>query len=418
MAQEDCLCQSSNLLPCLKQQHLMKDYYMPHRIANDPMYSDKVIYTENITVFKMDDDIPKLMPSNEWFNVDVITCAAPNLRNVDNINEDKLFSLFCRRIDAVLNTALSHKVDTVILGAWGCGAFKNSPEIVAKDFKKIIDEKYQTAFRNIVFAIKNSNSNNFEMFKSVLDFTPKNIKCDNDQNCFAVKEELTGATEYVCEKCGLTTSTMVIPPPECYRDLKQYIGSTLNGKKITKEWFKESPENINSNLKDEEMTDDFQKKKFCHKCGAQLKLNDKFCMKCGTKVIAVESKQPMEESEEKEIEPIADVDDIPEIIDNRYKLIRQIGKGASATVYLAQDIKLNRVCAVKIVGKNTYSNKMAAQESLDEVNKMKLLAHISIPQLYDIYDDDDRLCIVMEFIDGQNLNEIIKSQKIHLMNIQ
>lgn len=118
MAQEDCLCQSSNLLPCLKQQHLMKDYYMPHRIANDPMYSDKVIYTENITVFKMDDDIPKLMPSNEWFNVDVITCAAPNLRNVDNINEDKLFSLFCRRIDAVLNTALSHKVDTVILGAW------------------------------------------------------------------------------------------------------------------------------------------------------------------------------------------------------------------------------------------------------------------------------------------------------------
>lgn len=42
---------------------------------------------------------------------------------------------------------------------------------------------------------------------------------------------------------------------------------------------------------------------------------------------------------------------------------------------------------------------------------MKLLKHISIPQLYDIYDDDERLCIVMEFIKGQNLSDIIKSQK-------
>ncbi len=157
-----------------------------------------------------------------------------------------------------------------------------------------------------------------------------------------------------------------------------------------------------------------QKKKFCHKCGAQLKLNDKFCMKCGTKVITVDqasNKENEKHPKDKMIESKNDNADLEEIIDNRYKLIRQTGKGASAIVYLAQDIKLNRVCAVKIVKKNTYSNKMAAQESLEEVNKMKLLAHISIPQLYDIYDDDDRLCIVMEFIDGQNLSEIIHSQK-------
>lgn len=157
-----------------------------------------------------------------------------------------------------------------------------------------------------------------------------------------------------------------------------------------------------------------QKKKFCHKCGAQLKLNDKFCMKCGTKVITVDqasNKENEKHPKDKKIESKNDNADLEEIIDNRYKLIRQTGKGASAIVYLAQDIKLNRVCAVKIVKKNTYSNKMAAQESLEEVNKMKLLAHISIPQLYDIYDDDDRLCIVMEFIDGQNLSEIIHSQK-------
>lgn len=163
MAQEECLCRSSNLLPCLKQNHLMKNYYMPHRIANDPMYSDKVIYTKNITVFKTDDAVPKLMPSKEWFNVDVITCAAPNLRNIDNL-DDKLFNVLCRRIDLVLNSALQYGTDTIILGAWGCGAFKNPPQLVSKAFKQVIDDNYKYAFKNIVFAIKKSNNNNFGSF--------------------------------------------------------------------------------------------------------------------------------------------------------------------------------------------------------------------------------------------------------------
>lgn len=671
MAQEECLCRSSNLLPCLKQQHLMKDYYMPHRIANNPMYSDKVIYTRSITVFKTDDSIPKLMPSDEWFNVDVITCAAPNLRNVDNFDEDKLSNVLGNRIDMILNSALKYGIDTIILGAWGCGAFKNPPELVAKAFKQVINEKYKCTFKNIVFAIKKSNNNNFEVFKSILDVAAESIKCDNDKHCFVVKEELTGATEYVCKNCGELIGLVSFVDKKEHSCLKEYIGSTLNGEKITKEWFEKSvnikdfkkwqktnkyygktfsilgdsistlegyipeeykaffegdvcktsgvntPEDTwwgkvinffggkllsNSSysgsrvtstnrtfpaaysekrmddlskngvspdviiiyigfndwangvdleqenngccqllfpcniffdaysglvfeLKNEypnaeiicctlnptymssnhlfafpydragihiekynekikqsakcyecnlidlysynksndtidgshpnvdgmntiaslicyAMADDkgkqfidfdncslpitqenieiayvpetSKKKTFCHKCGAQLKLNDKFCMKCGTKVITAERESNKEKencSEDKVIESKNDNADLEEIIDNRYKLIRQTGKGASAIVYLAQDIKLNRVCAVKIVKKNTYSNKMAAQESLEEVNKMKLLAHVSIPQLYDIYDDDDRLCIVMEFIEGQNLNEIIKSQR-------
>ncbi|MBS7359038.1 MAG: TIGR02452 family protein, partial [Oscillospiraceae bacterium] len=160
MAQEECLCRSSNLLPCLKQNHLMRNYYMPHRIANNPMYSDKIVYTPNVTVFKTDDALPVIMPQNQWFNVDVITCAAPNLRNVDSVDNDEVFSLFCNRIELVLNSAASHGVDTIILGAWGCGAFKNSPEIVAKAFKTVIQNGYSHFFKNIVFAIKGSNSNN------------------------------------------------------------------------------------------------------------------------------------------------------------------------------------------------------------------------------------------------------------------
>lgn len=604
MAQEECLCRSSNLLPCLKQNHLMKNYYMPHRIANDPMYSDKVIYTKNITVFKTDDAVPKLMPSKEWFNVDVITCAAPNLRNIDNL-DDKLFNVLCRRIDLVLNSALQYGTDTIILGAWGCGAFKNPPQLVSKAFKQVIDDNYKYAFKNIVFAIKKSNNNNFEVFAKT--FCTESRKINNEKfqdwqknNKYSGKtfsilgDSISTLNGYIpegykafyeggiCRKSGVnspedtwwgkvinffggkllsnssysgsrvTSTKRTFPAAYSEKrmddlskkgvspdviiiymgfndwangvDLEQedngccqllfpcniffdaYSGlvfelkneypnaeiicCTLNptymslnhlfafpydraGIHIEKynEKIKQSAKRYECNLIDlysynksndtidgshpnvdgmntlaslicYAMADDkgkqfidldncllpitqenieiayvpeiSQKKKFCHKCGAQLKLNDKFCMKCGTKVITVDqasNKENEKHPKDKKIESKNDNADLEEIIDNRYKLIRQTGKGASAIVYLAQDIKLNRVCAVKIVKKNTYSNKMAAQESLEEVNKMKLLAHISIPQLYDIYDDDDRLCIVMEFIDGQNLSEIIHSQK-------
>lgn len=608
MAQEECLCRNSNLLPCLKQQYLMKDYYMPHRIANNPMYSDKVIYTENITVIKTDDAVPKLMPSKEWFNVDVITCAAPNLRNVDNFNESDLFNIFCNRIDMILNSALKYEIDTIILGAWGCGAFKNPPQLVAKAFKQVIDDNFKYAFKNIIFAIKKSNNNNYKAFEtaffeyskskeetnfiSVEEFkdwkksnkyccktfsilgdsistlegyipegykaffegdvcktsgvnTPEDtwwgkvinffggkllsnssysgsrvtstnrtfpaaysekriddlskngvspdviiiyigfndwangVKLEQEDNgccqrlfpcniffdaysglVFELKNEYPNA-EIIC--CTLNPTYMssnhlfafpydragihiekynekIKQSAKCYEcnliDLYSYNkpNDTIDGSHPNADGMNTLATLICHALSDENgkqfidienyklpINDDKlkfsefkEKKKFCHKCGAQLKLNDKFCMKCGSKVIAIEQVHKVEKEkipEEKVIQSKIDNSEIEEIIDNRYKLIRQIGKGASAIVYLAQDIKLNRVFAVKIVKKNTYSNKMAAQESLDEVNKMKLLAHISIPQLYDIYDDDDRLCIVMEFIDGLNLNEIIKSQK-------
>jgi len=60
-----------------------------------------------------------------------------------------------------------------------------------------------------------------------------------------------------------------------------------------------------------------------------------------------------------------------------------------------------------MIRKNTYADSIAAEESLNEANKLKFLAHVSIPQLYDIYDDDERLCIVMEYIEGKNLRSIV-----------
>jgi uncharacterized protein (TIGR02452 family) len=56
-------------------------FYQPHRDAHDPIHNDDIIYTPGVTVFKTDTAMPELMPESDWYDVDVITCAAPNLRN-------------------------------------------------------------------------------------------------------------------------------------------------------------------------------------------------------------------------------------------------------------------------------------------------------------------------------------------------
>lgn len=155
MAQEECLCRSSNLYPCLCNNTIFADFYLYHRNLHNYFYTDRLIYTKDVTVFKDDSDIPKLMPENEWFKVDVITCAAPYLVRCQNINEAHLEEIFKTRIKNIFEAALDNGAQVLILGAFGCGAFKNPPEVVARAFNKVIFENdYKTEFKKIVFAIK------------------------------------------------------------------------------------------------------------------------------------------------------------------------------------------------------------------------------------------------------------------------
>lgn len=160
MAQEECLCRSSNLYACLSVSNVCKDYYVYHRELNNSFYSDRLIYTKNVTVFKDDNDVPKMLPKEEWFNVDVITCAAPYLTKLKYTNSTALLSLFKKRIKNIFEAARDNKVDVIILGAFGCGAFKNPPLIVAEAFRQVIcEQNYINAFKLIVFAIKPTGPN-------------------------------------------------------------------------------------------------------------------------------------------------------------------------------------------------------------------------------------------------------------------
>ena len=181
-AQEECLCRCSGLYFCLNSPIIWDGFYKPHRDAHDPIHNDDTIYTPGVTVFKTDTASPQLMNESEWYDVDVITCAAPNLRNQPSnryntgdgnkqvVMKDKdLFALHEKKLRRILEVVLSEGCDTVILGAFGCGAFQNDPEVVALANKNVIKD-YLHAFKNIEFAVYCSprDDRNFKIFERVL----------------------------------------------------------------------------------------------------------------------------------------------------------------------------------------------------------------------------------------------------------
>ena len=118
--------------------------------------------TENlVSITEAKDE--EIMDASDWYDVDVITCAAPNLRVQNNYNgkssynnakkmtNDELLKLHEKRLKRILDTALSEDDETIILGAFGCGAFMNDPQIVAQAAKNVIRE-YLYSFKNIEFA--------------------------------------------------------------------------------------------------------------------------------------------------------------------------------------------------------------------------------------------------------------------------
>ena len=181
-AQEECLCRCSDLYFCLNTQEMWNGFYGPHRNAHDPLHNDDIIYTPDIQVFKTDTANPKLMPEKDWYQVNVITCAAPNLRkkpsNAYNsgdgqkavkIKDKDLLQLHEKRLRRMLDVAVLEGNEVIILGAFGCGAFSNNPEVVARAAKNVIGD-YKHAFKVIEFAVYCSpkDDQNYKVFERVL----------------------------------------------------------------------------------------------------------------------------------------------------------------------------------------------------------------------------------------------------------
>lgn len=174
-AQEECLSRCSTLYANLNIDRFVKEFYIPHRKAKNYLYNDDCIYTPDVTVFKTDSAQPELMKEDSWYNVNVITCAAPNLRAYLRSNErnatidrKEVMEIHLKRGRRILDIAKVNKNEVVILGAFGCGAFCNPPEIVAEAYLELLEE-YKFDFKTVEFAVYCSprDERNYQTFKRI-----------------------------------------------------------------------------------------------------------------------------------------------------------------------------------------------------------------------------------------------------------
>ncbi|MFV0330776.1 MAG: TIGR02452 family protein [Dysgonomonas sp.] len=152
-AQEESLARASALYPT--QMKYFKELYEYNRAQNTYLYSDYMIYSPDVIFFKDDRDDLLAKP----YVLDILTSPAVNIGAMIQNNrldeKDKAEQTMMSRMDKLLSIFVSQEVDNLILGAWGCGVFRNQPEDVAHYFAHYLlnDGKYAKCFKNIIFAV-------------------------------------------------------------------------------------------------------------------------------------------------------------------------------------------------------------------------------------------------------------------------
>src|SRR5437764_6145095 len=101
---------------------------------------------------------------------------------------------------------------------------------------------------------------------------------------------------------------------------------------------------------------------------------------------------------------------IEQLLNGRYRLLRPLGTGGMASVYLAEDLRLGRRVAVKVLHPQFASDPSFVARFAYEARIAAGLAHPHIVQVYDVGHDGDRHYIVMEFVEGETLKDLITRQ--------
>jgi uncharacterized protein (TIGR02452 family) len=149
-AQEEDVVRSSGLYRCLETQ---PEYYAANRGNSSLLYTDHIIYSPRVPFFREADR--ELLPAP--FLASVITAPAPNagehLRALP-AGHDELRITLRRRAAYVLATAEANRHSVLVLGAWGCGVFRNDPAQVADAFLAHLESpRFRSSFTRVDFAV-------------------------------------------------------------------------------------------------------------------------------------------------------------------------------------------------------------------------------------------------------------------------
>ena len=164
IAQEEALCSQSFLYNVLSSTPIVRMYYSRHDgVETNGVFNHDCIYSPDILFFYNDCNI----------FADVLTIAAPDFRPFLKMggNNVSLRYQLCKvrhdRVKVMLSVAKYCGIKNIILGAWGCGVFKNSVIEVSQEFRGYLTNEFVSDFDIVAFAIPHSSSHKFEKFRSV-----------------------------------------------------------------------------------------------------------------------------------------------------------------------------------------------------------------------------------------------------------
>ncbi|MGQ8870750.1 TIGR02452 family protein [Paenibacillus sp. TSA_86.1] len=166
-AQEESLARAAGLYPCIAQMQEMYEYNRKQRSC---LYSDHMIYSPEVPVIR--DDFDRLL--DQYYTTSFITAPAVNagvVRERNEATDEEIRLVMKQRIRYVLEVAATQGHRTIVLGAFGCGVFRNEPAQVAAYFNDVlVDEGYKNYFDHIVFAIydRSAGQRTLETFKRLL----------------------------------------------------------------------------------------------------------------------------------------------------------------------------------------------------------------------------------------------------------
>lgn len=153
MAQEESLAASGGLYDTLLAN---PEYYEKNRVCGTMMYTDYAIFSPEVVFFRDG----KFSLIEEPVTASVLTLPAVNMGQVilkhENVEEAK--KVMRRRMELCLRIFAEEKMDDLILGAYGCGVFRNSPDLIAKWWKELLEAGYIHCFGRVHFAVLDTSS--------------------------------------------------------------------------------------------------------------------------------------------------------------------------------------------------------------------------------------------------------------------
>jgi uncharacterized protein (TIGR02452 family) len=167
-AQEESLARASGLYAMLLDDPM----YDHHRSRRDPFYTTWVIYSPDVPVFRLDDG--QLL--DEPYFCSFLTSPAVNVGAVHQGDRrgDEIRTVMEERVNRVLGVAALHGHEVLVLGAWGCGVFRNDPGMIAELFHQAIAGRFRGAFAHVVFAVLDRRGETIGSFEQV--FGPATLR--------------------------------------------------------------------------------------------------------------------------------------------------------------------------------------------------------------------------------------------------